>query len=463
MKRAWIAAVVMLAASCAAGSADSQSGSSALRPDDFARGLEIDAAPGAFFRLDVPDFVFAETAWPDLRDLRVFNQASEAVPFARVTPTSAEGEVTRVALRSFRIESMSPGSLPRVELDALKQGVELRVSPGRPGEAGVEYLLAVATPNLATPIHRLLLEWEDRDTNWRQTVNVFVSTDLETWSTVAVGRPLLDLKTADGSRLRHAEITVEPRVPESARYWKLQFGRGDAPVLTTVDGETRAMATPLPGVRLPMSSPVAQDGAAVYELASSQPLARLRIIPGDPNSVLPLVLEARAQGDDAWTFIARTVAYRLNNAGAEQFSDPIVLRGRPVKSVRLKPLGTSWGSAMPQVEVERDPLSLVVNARGAGPFLLAWGSRAASDDSVPFGQLVPKSTSERLAEIPPAQPRSVPRELGGPARLTALAPGERAARWQTTLVWLVLVGGAAALALLAVRVWREARVREDPS
>jgi hypothetical protein len=254
---------------------------------------------------------------------------------------------------------------------------------------------------------------------------------------------------------------VEPRTPESARYWRLQFGPGEAPVLTNVEGETRTMAQPMPGVPIATEVPEQVNGAAVYELTGPQPVARLRITPQDANSVLPLIVEVRERSASEWTPVTRTVAYRLVAGGVEQFSDPVVLGGRLVKSIRLRPLNTSWGSGMPQVDVERDPLTLVANARGAGPFLLAWGSRAASDTSIPFGQLVPNMTSDRLMEIPVGDFRSGPRELGGDARLTDPGPAARAEQWQITLVWVVLVGGAAALALLALRVWREARLKQD--
>jgi hypothetical protein len=460
VSRAAVFFSVLLFTACSGGTSAPQE-SSSFGPADFARGVEITPPPGPFFRIDLPEAVFSGAAWPDLRDVRVFNRAGEAVPFARITPPRAIGETRLVPLRSFRIETMSPGGVPQIEFGPRERGLEMRVTPGKAGQAGVEYLLASSMPDLDAPIHRLLLEWQEREAAWRQTVTVSVSSDLESWSTVAIGRPLMDLKAADGSRLQHREITVEPRTPNSARYWRLQFGAGEAPTLTGVDGETRSAAPELPGVTLPTTPALAQDGAAVYELSAPQPLARLRITPQDADSVLPLLVESREQDTEDWTAIARTVVYRLNNAGAEQISDPLTVNGRLVKAIRLRPLGTSWGSGMPIVEVERDPLALVVNARGGGPFLLAWGSRAAADTAVPFAQLVPNLSSDRLAEIPPGQQRGDYRVLGGDDKRTAMSPAERAGRWQTSMVWLVLIGGAGALALLALRLWREARLSQD--
>jgi len=462
MSRAAVFFSLLLCTACGGAiSAPPQDNPSSFGPNDFARGMEITPPPGPFFRIDLPEPVFSGTAWTDLRDVRVFNRAGEPVPFARVTPGRAAGEIKLVPLRSFRIETTSPGGVPQITLGASDRVLEMRVTPDKSRQAGVEYLLASSMPELETPIHRLLLEWQEREANWRQIVTVSVSSDLERWSTVALARPLMDLRTADGSRLQHREISVESPTPNSARYWRLQFGAGEAPTLTKVDGETRSAAPEVPGVHLPTTPALAPDGAALYELSAPQPLTRLRITPQDANSVLPLIVESREQETDTWMLIARTVVYRLNAAGVEQISDPLLMNGRLVKSIRLRPLGTSWGSGMPILEVERDPVALVVNARGGGPFLLAWGSRAAADTAVPFAQLVPNLTSDRLLEIPPGQERGDYRVLGGDNKRTEMSPAERAGRWQTTLVWLVLIGGAGALALLALRLWREARLSQD--
>ena len=461
MSRAGLLFSLMLLSACGGGAASSQSESPvSLGPNDFARGVEIAPPPGPFFRIDLPEAVFTGTAWTDLRDVRVFNRAGEVVPFARVTPPKTPGEIRLIPLRSFRVESMSPGGVPKIEFGARGRGLEVRIAPGTSERAGVEYVLAVSMPELETPIYRLLLEWPEHETSWRQTVTVSVSSDLDSWSTVAVGRPLVDLKTPDGSRLQHREIAVEPRTPASARYWRLQFGAGEPPVLTSVEGETRSAAQELPGVPLPTTPSLDREGTAIYNLTAPQPLSRLRISPQDANSVLPVIVEARGQDDEAWTPIARTMVYRLNASGMEQTSDPVQLNSRLVKSIRLRPLGTSWGSGPPVVEVERDPIALVVNARGGGPFLLVWGSRAASDTALPFAELVPNLTSDHLMEIPAAEMRGH-RVLGGDDKITSMSPAERTGRWQTALVWLVLIGGAGALTVLALRLWREARLSQD--
>lgn len=446
--------VAVLAVGCASNTAQRDE----LQPQDFASGQEIAIPSGQpFFRFDLPDDVYSQTAWPDLRDIRVFNGAGEQVPFARLLPVSGKQERRRVVLQSFRLESKTPGGLPSIELDTHDRGVKVRVAPGATVDAGAEYLLAVADQDLKTPITRLFLEWQDETSNWQQRVTVSVSSDLDQWRTVASSRPLLDLRTPDGQRLKHGEIAVEPTTPQSARYWKLRFAPGFSPTLTNIDGEVTNAAPPPAGVRLDAEARRDTDGSGIYTLQSKQPVARIRITPAAVNSVLPILLEGMGADEDAWQPIARTVAYRLNQNGVEEYSDPVPLEGRLLKAIRLRPLNTSWGPSIPLVEIERDPVTLVVNARGAGPFLLAWGSRAADEGSVPLRMLVPAGTS--MVDFPAAQAMAL-RTLGGPERLTAVSRAERAAAWQTTLVWIMLVGGAGLLALLAFRVWRESQAHQ---
>ena len=450
---------LMFAALLASGCGTNTALRDELQPQDFASGQEIAVPSGQpFFRFDLPEDVYSQTAWPDLRDIRVFNGAGEQVPFARLMPVSGKQERRRVALQSFRLESKAPSGQPTIELDTHDRGVKVRVAPGAAVNAGAEYLLAVVDQDLKTPITRLFLEWQDETSNWQQRVTVSVSSDLDQWRTVASARPLLDLRTPDGQRLQHGEIPVEPTTPQSARYWKLRFIPGFSPTLTNIDGEVTDAVRPPDGVRLDAEARRETDGSGVYTLHSRQPIARIRITPAVVNSVFPLLMEGREADDEAWQPIARTVAYRLNQNGVEEYSDPVPLDGRLLKAIRLRPLNTSWGVSIPIVEIQRDPMTLLVNARGAGPFLLAWGSRAADEGSVPPGTLMPAGSS--TVDMPAAQAMSR-RTLGGPERLTAASRAERAAAWQTTLVWIMLVGGAGALAFLAFRVWREARAQQS--
>ncbi len=422
-----------------------------LRPADFAQGVTLAAPAGTpFFILDVPAEVFTGTAWPDQRDLRVFNGSGAPVPFARVALRPPTEDPRRIPLRSYRLEGQGPNDDPIVELDTGRDGLRFRMAPGVGGDR-VEYWLELA-PGATEDIRALHFEWEDADQNWQQQVSVFASRNMSSWTPVATNRPLIDMRTGT-ERLRHNEVLIERTSPGWARFWRLQFAQGFVPSLTAVSAESESAPVEAPTIPLEATAETAADGSLVLKLPTPQPLARISVYPGEANSVLPLTIETR-RGEGPWRQMRTTVAYRLQSPTGEQTSPPIPADGSLIDALRLKPFGTSWGTSPPSVTLERPGLNLVVNARGAGPFLLAWGSRAANDSSIALPTLLPDSSAASIRTLPSAFPEAR-QELGGPSRLTEPTAAERASRTQTVAVWALLIGGALGLCLLAFQIYKE--------
>jgi len=430
----------------------------APQPQDYANGVEVSVATQEpFFALPMPGFVAQTTAWPDLRDVAIFNGDGQPVPFARVEAQPETTEPTRVALRSFRLDTPGASGSPGITLDTQGDDLKLRITPTVFPNGRTEYLLAL-TDSADGPVERLVLSWPEESSNWRQSVTVSTSADLSDWRIAATNRPIVDLR-AGGERLQHGEIVFDPLAPPYGRYWRLQFAPGFVPALTGVTAHIKAVESERPGLMLSTSSGFTPDRSAIYTLSAPQPVWRVRITPAEPNSVLPLEIEGQSP-DGAWRPLTGTVAFRLNSPSGEQLSSPVMLGSVLVKAIRLRPIGTSFG-ALPNVQLERRLDVLVVNARGSGPFLLAWGSRSSSDPAIAVDTLVPSWNRKSLAAMPQGVlGQSQP--LGGPSRLTALSPAERTAQWQTTLVWVLLVGGAGALGLLAWRVWKEQELTVSP-
>ena len=424
-----------------------------LRPSDFARGVAVSPPPNVpFFRLDAPADLFTQTAWGDQRDIRVFNASGAMVPFARMETLPASNKGRRVQLRSFRLQEQAPGSDPDVQLDVQGRAFQLRVVPGPSGDTA-EYLLTLP-PGETEAIRALHLQWEDAGRNWQQQVSVSTGQSIAAWTSVANSRPIIDLRAGD-ERLIHAESPLGHVSPYSAQFWRLRFGPGFVPALTGVEAELESQPIDTPSIQLLPSTELSADGSLLLTLPSPQPVDRLHVYASELNSVLPFTIEVRRQ-NQPWRHVRMAVAYRLNSNGGEQVSPSISLNAGLIDAMRLRPLGTSWGSTAPHITLERNGLTLVVNARGAGPFLLAWGSRAASDTSIPLATLMPDSSLESLRFLEPASV-SERMELGGDSRLVEATPGERASRTQTTIVWVLLVAGALALGALALTIYKEAK------
>lgn len=105
----WINAAlcgVLLAASGAALSSESVQES----PTDYASGVVLETSgTSPWYRVSLLQTVYQSTAWPDLRDVRVFNHQGDTVPFALVAQKTRSVTPEAIALRLFPLDmSLAP-------------------------------------------------------------------------------------------------------------------------------------------------------------------------------------------------------------------------------------------------------------------------------------------------------------------------------------------------------------------
>jgi hypothetical protein len=71
-------------------------------PQDYAWGRSLTTtASSPWYRVALPDDVYQQSVWPDLRDVRVFNHQGERVPFTLQVQQEAQPAPKEQALRLF--------------------------------------------------------------------------------------------------------------------------------------------------------------------------------------------------------------------------------------------------------------------------------------------------------------------------------------------------------------------------
>lgn len=454
---------LLLGSLCLAGTVGAQPNSVAEKPQDFAYGMPLTTEGNEpFFRIDLPEAVYTESVWPDMRDVRVFNNQGQAVPFALTANVTTQNASQTYPLRLFPMSGTKVAGQEQ-EVISLKSagGVEVTLPIDSGQQMGRTYLLEVPQHEGDYPrLTQLKLAWDRLPENWQTRVSVLYSNDLKEWSSGVDDAPLMDLVSGNDRLLLDTLDLDNEGGYSSPRYLLLVFKEAKtAPNLKiqSAQGIAASSHSEQQRISLPFNQKAISASEAEYSWANPQPLNNISIHPAQNNTVLPLEIAYRSTANDDWHPLAKQVVYSVNGRTAEA----IPLNGLLVQGIRLKGINQQWGERLPEVTAERDRQSLVFNAQGSTPFLLAWGSKAAQPQAIALDALIPEALRETVSAdaLPQAglQSRVV---LGGTERLSAMDATEEAGMWKKGLLWLLLVLGAGALVLLALKVWKE--VQQKP-
>jgi hypothetical protein len=319
-------------------------------------------------------------------------------------------------------------------------------------EAGAPLVgwLAEAT-TITEPVHavRLALAGAANDVMTRVTLEA--SDDLHVWTPLASDAPVLQL-TAGVHRLERRRIEFAPR---RVQYLRVSWpGRARALELASLAVEPGAPAREPSRHWKDVAAIAATSKRNRYELdlGGHMPADRLSFVLPQTNTVATMGIYSRASPLEPWRFIRNATIYRLSDESGDFVSDDVVLDGSGNRYWRIAfdPRGGGIGYGDLGVRAGWVPHRIVFVARGARPFVLAYGSRDAEPGATPIEKLLPGYADEQPGA------RSI-----GRARVQeqhALA-GESAITerfdWRRTALWAVLVLSLTLLVAMAMQVARQ--------
>lgn len=430
-------------------------------PQDYAWGRSLTTPVSSpWYRVSLPPQVYEQSVWPDLRDVRVFNHQGERVPFTLQAQQEAQPAPKEQALRIFPLAASPVEKLTdsgeRIWLRS-PEGYEIKLEGERIEGVGESYLLALPDDIKKVNATQLQLGWDKPTENWQGKASLYYSADMKEWNLMQADAPLMDLASgSDRLKLDTININLSMTI-NSPRYLLLVFDKPQLPITLTravvIDSPESMKIT---NVALPAAGQALSQDRALYHWASPQPLTAISLSL-EEEGTLPVEIAWRASANEAWRPLAKTVLWKLNG----QIPEPIPVTVGNVQEIQVTTVNAHLPQTLPQITGLRESQMLIFNAQGSGPFMLAWGNKAAQNAATELDALIPAALRQRHA------PESLPEawtgegvKLGGEARLTATSPVEQRSLWLTALVWGALVLGVLALAWMALRIWRE--VKEKP-
>lgn len=422
-----------------------------LTPADFAEGVSITLNnSNAVQRVALPDSLYATVTRPDLGDIRVFNAAGEVVPYAMLGRNQAQlSEQLELPLYPLPVAAETLPAGLSLQIQQNEAGTQIAIDSTSPGEAATtpktvgSYIVDARL--LAAGAAQLSFDWA-RGTPFVSELTYQTSNDLANWSDPLTLGALAELEQGDFSLVKNML-----ELPQTARYIWLKPRAGERlPALLSLSAEQSrlAEAAPLRFKDAPHVSSAEAANQYVFDAGGYYVVQALKL-QSQPNVLARITLES-SNTLDSWSHKYSGTFFNLTRDGTVLLSPELSIPETRARYWRLTvdPAGGGFGATAPGLALGIRPETLAFVARGEAPFMLAYGNVSAEPESFE-AQLL----STELVEPSSLASLSAPFELAGAAALSQ----KNALPWQQILLWTVLLGGVALLAVLAMTLLKQAK------
>ncbi|AMO22395.1 hypothetical protein UC35_05130 [Ramlibacter tataouinensis] len=425
--------------------------------DEFAWRAPLQAPAGAsLVRVELPAQALARLQSVDARDVRVFNAAGEAVPYAWIQATPA-GKPPEEKTRSYPglpLYATNPGTTAsrgavevKVEGERGRESVWVRMQGEPAADARRLHSSLFAMGDERKPLSAIELQAQ-LPANTPVRVTASTSSDLASWTPAPVRGRLYRFEGEGAPSNLRLDFT-RPITLEN-RYLRLDWQGQDGVSIAAAMG-ILAAAVPPRRTRIELGA-WRQTAPDTVEIATgfATPIAAIALSTPRDNTLVPVRVLGRSDDSQPWRQLGQTVVYRLVDQGETMTNPPLELQSSTPSLRIVAANGTALAPAQLQAFVEFTPRQLVFVASGSGPFVLAAGRERTAAAALGAATITGMLGERKAEDLPLAQPGAAVEAR--PSRWAALWPG---APGTPAVLWAVLGLGVLLLAAVAWTLLRQ--------
>ena len=454
----------LLALACGAASAQTPPDS----PASYSHAIALTVSgKNAVVQLRLPPAAYLNSRSATLADLRIFDAAGAALPFALLQPAAQSQALRRqLPVKVFPV-GLAPGDTRDVRndveiktsADGSVTSISTRHAVSGKGEAGGALVLDIgaAHGSQPAPVDALVFTLPDSVTNYQAQVELEVSDDLRQWETLGYAN-LSWLANSNRDTLTNNRMEFGAR---AFRYARLSWRQGKPlqfAAIVAESPESVELAAPLDSLSVDgHAGRIAGD--LVYDTAVALPVSRLGVRFGAHNAVLPALVghyvelpSAQGTNSTRWEFSARmqTTFFQIDQDGRQRGSADIAVGEVHAPNWVIRPQAALADT--PRLRLSWTPATLVFLSSGKAPYTLRVGRADARPMQRDVGKVAPGFSNAELRGLEQAAAGPV---QAGPARAeaaSAAAAAASAAHKRKLALWVVLLFGVGVLAFMATKL-----------
>ncbi len=419
----------------------------ATMPDDFASGITITPqTDAAIQRFAVPAAVYSQVTSSTLKDVALFNEAGEAVPFAIHRPHPTRRWLPWQDLPVLPLAT-APGTEPasQVKVTLADSGAIVAVDGTTRSDEGSVTIIDAS--GYEFPIDELELTWDPVRAGSMVRTRVEAGNQLGKWDTEVTNTVLAALE-ADGHRIAQNRIALQGL---EERYLRISM-TSDSDVRVTQARVRRAAIDDPDAIEHTAAGPIVTTDdhgelALEFDTQGKFPIESVRLTwPAEPTHAQEVEIFSRATPHDEWSARGRHLFYRTEVDGAVQLGETLEANGSAHRHWRFRAYRSAFSApASLQMQFAWVPHEVVFLTQGTGNFILAFGSAAPIETQWTLKDLLKMDPDTTSTHALPRALTAAVYELGGPARtrVNRSIPWQRLALWAVLLIGVLIVCGFA--------------------
>ena len=419
------------------------------RPEGFTVVMPVTPAPGGSVqRVALPPAAIAALKTTDARDVRIFDASGRVIALARDdTQGDAQRRIVTVPTSAIAVPATLRPASVSVRVDQAERSVTVdAVNDEADREAHPRVALLLDTRGLDDPAIALLPQANFPGQRQIE-VSVERSRDLKLWEPLA-SRVLFRFDTDSGDT-DFARIAL-PGLSLKDSYLRLSWQLAPDVTITGASIVTAKQMPPPPLVLAASGAKLADPHTLRVHLPSGLPAATLRLTGSAKDGVVPVTLQGRRDREAPWRGLDGAV-FRDGK------SIDLHLPDTPLEQYQLVADPRSAGfSAVPQLDLLVQPITLLAAFNGNGPYQLAVGNGTAPATYFSSAELLGNQAggsviAQAQVTAPPAAP------------MISLAPDSSDSPYSPRKLWLwtALLAATMVLGFAAIRLLRTDPVIAD--
>jgi hypothetical protein len=442
----------------------------APQPQEFAFRAPLEMpASASVARADMPAAALARLQSADARDVRIFNSAGEAVPFAIAPPPApaAQPASSTPAFAALPLYAASGGEAKskrgamQVRIEDAQRSVWVQIDGQQPA-AGATKMDSVIFDTRGQKQQLSALKVQaGLPANAPVRMAVSTSSDLARWIPAPVRGRLFRFE-GTGAPANDVLEFEQPAALEG-RYLRLDWSGQEGVTVASVTGTIATASAPV-RIRAALPAFQPQSKGLEVQLPFATPMAALALTTAQANTLLPVRILGRNEVSQPWRQLASTVVYRLGVVGNDTTNPPVTLQRGSMRWLRVESTqGADLSGTKLDASAEFAPVRLVFVANGSAPFQLAAGRADTPRAALAVSVLASTLGGKKIDELPEAVV-GAGTLAPGPEAATGLAAVIQQAgiSQRTALLWAVLIAGVLLLGGVAWSLMRQLKTAPPP-